>query len=329
LALGCTVNHSSSFDRKHYFYKDLPSGYQITQQYSTAPLLYVGKRLTVDPLAVNGCVAVSKNDDSTGQLTSDFVLPITRIQIEQDTAKSTKLVVPINAPTHRTTKILKNSPLEKFLIDHNRSSIPLIEIITPPVLTSPHEAAIAFAKIAEVLRATGVTTGDLHLGAMRCDVNVSLGLGNRRTEIKNLFSVRAIRDSCTYEITQQIRQYSANEPIEQCTKTWDGIKTILLRLKEGEKDYRYLPDADLPPVLLNEEFIRLAREDLPPLVDYLVTILMGLPHGLNMQMARRLAKSPAELSYYNSVMEMGKVDGMTLCNWYTLHGAANSGWYII
>jgi Asp-tRNA(Asn)/Glu-tRNA(Gln) amidotransferase B subunit len=84
----------------------------------------------------------------------------------------------------------------------------------------------------------GVTTADLHLGAMRCDVNVSLGLKSPRTEIKNLFSVRAVRDSCAYEIGQQIRAWEEKIPIVQSTKTWNGLKTVTLRTKEGEKDYR-------------------------------------------------------------------------------------------
>ena len=89
---------------------------------------------------------------------------------------------------------------------------------------------------------------------------------------------------------------------------------------------RYLPDADLPPIVLNEEFIRMARDDLPPLPDYLVTILMREPHNLTVHMAKRLARSPSELSYYNSVMEMGKsMDGSMLCNWYTPVSFANSG----
>lgn len=82
-----------------------------------------------------------------------------------------------------------------------------------------------------------------------------------------------------------------------------------------ETNCRYLPDADLPPIVLNDEFIGMARDELPPLPDYLVSILMDTPHNLTIQMAKRLSKSPTELSYYNAVMEMGKVDGLTLCNW--------------
>jgi len=124
------------------------------------------------------------------------------------------------------------------LLDHNRSSIPLIEIVTPPVLTSPHQAATAFSKIAVTLRAIGVTTGDFHYGAMRCDVNVSLGLSSPRTEIKNLFGIRAVRDSCQYEIEAQISQWRENRPIQSLTKTWDRTRTIEIREKLGEIDYR-------------------------------------------------------------------------------------------
>jgi aspartyl-tRNA(Asn)/glutamyl-tRNA(Gln) amidotransferase subunit B len=240
LALGCTINHQSSFDRKHYFYKDLPSGYQITQQYSTSLSLMP---LIVDPLAVNGSIVIAKCDDTTRQLREHFVLPITRIQLEQDTAK-TIITPPVNSRSICIEQILFSPPFGRILLDHNRASIPLVEIITPPSLTSPHQAATAFAKVAEILRATGTTTADLHLGAMRCDVNVSLGLGSARTEIKNLFSVRAVRDSCSYEIAQQIRLFESGEQMEQCTKTWDGIKTITLRVKEGEKDYRYFPNSN-------------------------------------------------------------------------------------
>lgn len=85
----------------------------------------------------------------------------------------------------------------------------------------------------------GVTTADLHLGAMRCDVNVSLGLGKGRVEIKNLFSTRAVRDSCEFEIGEQLRMFEKGLDVFQCTKTWNGVENVVLRQKEGEKDYRY------------------------------------------------------------------------------------------
>jgi len=235
LALGCMINRRSSFDRKHYFYKDLPSGYQITQQYRIPP--QSRPKLTKEPLAVSGSVPVNPTDDTTGQLTVAFILGITRVQLEQDTAKTTS--IPINGK-EEATALLNQAPLSQFLIDHNRSSIPLIEIITPPILRTPAEAAAAFAKVAEILRAAGVTTGDLHWGAMRCDVNVSLGLNSPRTEIKNLFSVSAVRDATRYEIEEQVRMYEMNVPIEASTKSWDGVAARFIRAKKGEKDYRYI-----------------------------------------------------------------------------------------
>ena len=224
LALGCKVSNRSSFDRKHYFYKDLPSGYQITQQYR---MLLLMAFLKVDPLASNGKIGIHPADDTTGNLQTPFLLPITRVQLEQDTAKT-------NTETLTTHK--------RSYIDFNRSSIPLIEIITPPVLTSAYQAATAFAKIVEILRATETSTADLHHGAMRCDVNISLGLNSPRTEVKNLNSVRAVREACLFEIAEQTKLYlnpETREQLVQSTKTFRDGKTITLRTKHGEKDYRY------------------------------------------------------------------------------------------
>jgi aspartyl-tRNA(Asn)/glutamyl-tRNA(Gln) amidotransferase subunit B len=186
-------------------------------------------------LAINGIVSIDKTDDSTGRLLESFVLPINRVQLEQDTAKSLKELLHI--PDDRQSDF-ENSPLKNIYLDHNRAGIPLIEIITPPVLPSGVHAATAFSKIADLLYATGVTTADLHFGAMRCDVNVSLGYHSPRTEIKNLNSIRAVREACSYEIEYQVDQIEKNGILEQNTKRWDGEKTILIREKEGEKDYR-------------------------------------------------------------------------------------------
>jgi Asp-tRNA(Asn)/Glu-tRNA(Gln) amidotransferase B subunit len=192
---------------------------------------------------------VHKRDDTTRQLAEDFVLPISRVQLEQDTAKTTTIQQlfnynvfeePLNSEKEMLGRIQEARQVqEKMLLDHNRSSIPLIEIITPPVLTSPHQAATALTKVAEILRATGVATADFHLGAMRCDVNVSLGLNSARTEIKNLFSSSAVRDACTFEIASLVELFHSQQEIVSQTKTWDGSKTVALREKEGEKDYRY------------------------------------------------------------------------------------------
>lgn len=166
-------------------------------------------------------------------------MPITRIQLEEDTAKT--LQTALNLPADLKQKFQDASPHGKkyLFIDHNRASIPLIEIVTPPVLHSPLQAAAAFAKVIDLLRSTGITSGRLEFGALRCDANVSLGRDSPRTEIKNLFSVRALRDACTFEINEQIQNVLNNSLLTARTKNWDGTTMVDLRDKETEKDYRY------------------------------------------------------------------------------------------
>jgi aspartyl-tRNA(Asn)/glutamyl-tRNA(Gln) amidotransferase subunit B len=287
--------------------------------------------LTIDPLAENGNINVQPSDDTTRTLKTHFQLPILRVQLEQDTAKTTDL-----------PSLLESSTL-RSLINYNRASTPLIEIITPPVLTSGFQAAAAFSKIIEVLRVTGSTTGDLYNGAMRCDVNISLGRMSERTEIKNLNSVKAVRDACNFEIQSQIREYEEFGRLNKVrtTKRWDWERTIVTREKEGEKDYRYthilfpyvpekvvrneletenryMPDADLPPIILTEEYVEQVRELLPMLPDYVVSMLLGPPHRLRLDMAKRLSVNPEELQYYADVFEEVDTDGIPVYNWYPL-----------
>jgi aspartyl-tRNA(Asn)/glutamyl-tRNA(Gln) amidotransferase subunit B len=188
--------------------------------------------LTLDPLAVNGNINIQPSDDTTRTIKHIFPLPIQRLQLEQDTAKTSD--IPSSPPSTNEPQPLTS------LINYNRSSVPLIEIITPPVLQSGYHAAAAFSKIIELLRVTGTTTGDLHNGAMRCDVNISLGRKPQRTEIKNLNSVKAVREACNYEIEVQTREFLERGVLDtvRTTKKWDGQKTIITREKEGEKDYR-------------------------------------------------------------------------------------------
>ena len=182
---------------------------------------------------------------------------------------------------------------------------------TPALLIRPD------AKVAELLRATGTSTAELHRGEMRCDVNISLGLNSSRVEIKNLNSVSAIRDACFYEIGQQIEQSVNNKvPITPATKRWTGEVTEIIRKKEGEQDYRYLPDADIPPLILSEEFIQKARDDIPPLPEYLISILLNPPHNLPALIAKRLSLFPDALTYYNAVLEVVPfMEGSVIARW--------------
>ena len=175
---------------------------------------------------MDGKIGVEPHADTTGHLKQPFVLPISRIQLEQDTGKTNTETL----PTHK-----------RSYIDYNRASIPLIEIITPPTLPDGHHAAAAFSKVIEILRATKTSTANLHHGAVRCDVNVSLGFNSPRVEIKNLNSVRAVREACSYEIEEQTRLWLDPETrgqIVQATKRWKYDRTVTLRTKQGEKDYR-------------------------------------------------------------------------------------------
>ncbi|KAJ4467903.1 Glutamyl-tRNA amidotransferase B subunit [Lentinula edodes] len=236
-ALGCSVNKRSSFDRKHYFYFDQPTGYQITQHYS--------------PFAVNG------------QYTSPKIgLPIRikQIQLEQDTAKS-----------------ITNARTRTALIDLNRAGAGLLEIVTEPDFRTAGQAAEYVRSLQELLRAVGVSDGNMEAGSLRCDVNVSINRPGEppgtRTEVKNInsikFMVAAIGyylycHSCTILETLGAKQKVPQETRGFNSETW---KTFKLRSKEDAPDYRYMPDPNLGVLVLSEEHIEAVRREMPPLPD--------------------------------------------------------------
>lgn len=237
LAFNCAIQHQSSFDRKHYFYQDQPSGYQITQYY--------------EPFAKDGKLILYPHDFPPGAAPQQdpIEIGIKQIQMEQDTAKT------VQQPPHT------------HLLDFNRVSHPLIEIITLPQIHDPAVAAVAVRKIQAILRSANACTTGMELGGLRADVNVSVrnrnqdvpaqaqsyhgvtGLG-QRTEIKNLASVRAVEDAIIAERDRQIEILESGGVIEGETRGWTlGSKTTKrLRGKEGEIDYRYMPDPDIPPI---------------------------------------------------------------------------------
>lgn len=247
LALGCTVHRKSAFDRKHYFYPDQPAGYQITQFYK--------------PFATDGQVTLSPSYTSEEE---NVVVRIERVQLEQDTAKS------LAGPGGTT------------LLDFNRVSHPLIEIVSRPDIHSASAAAAYVRKVQEVLKAVGAVTAGMETGALRADVNVSVRrraqegeeeapLG-QRTEIKNLSSLRAIQDAVTAESERQIEILEAGGTIASETRGWTigGAETTLLRVKEGEVDYRYMPDPDVPPLIISDELVQMLRDTLPQLPETIV-----------------------------------------------------------
>ncbi|MEO6761035.1 MAG: Asp-tRNA(Asn)/Glu-tRNA(Gln) amidotransferase subunit GatB [Candidatus Saccharimonadales bacterium] len=233
-ALNSVPQKFSKFDRKHYFYPDLPMGYQITQ--FDQPIVLGGK---VDIL-VDG---------------QKKTIGITRAHLESDAGKS----------THPAGK-------DYSLVDLNRAGTPLLEIVSEPDMHSPAEAKAYAHELYLRMRYADVSEAVLYYGNMRFDVNVSVSktseLGTR-TETKNLNSFKSVEKTVEYETNRQIERLEAGEKIDQETRGWDDDKqkTISQRTKEDAHDYRYMPDPDLPPIVLTDEYIERIKSAMPDLPD--------------------------------------------------------------
>jgi aspartyl-tRNA(Asn)/glutamyl-tRNA(Gln) amidotransferase subunit B len=226
------VNTKSVFSRKNYFYPDLPKGYQISQ--------------FDEPICGNGYIEFIINGEKKR-------IGITRAHIEEDAGKS----------THHG---------EFTLVNLNRSSVPLLEIVSEPDMRNPQEAAEYARSVRSVLRYLGVCDGNLEEGSMRCDCNVSVRkkgekkLGTR-TELKNINSFRFIEKAIQYEVERQIDSIEAGQAIVQETRLYDSTKnkTFSMRSKEEAHDYRYFPEPDLIPLKIDEAYIKKIKENLPEL----------------------------------------------------------------
>ncbi|KAB8346309.1 hypothetical protein FH972_023353 [Carpinus fangiana] len=276
LALNCHIQRKSSFDRKHYFWWDQPNGYQITQYY--------------EPFAKNGRITLYKHDDIDPDDGDEITIGIKQIQMEQDTAKTVA------------------QPPTTQLLDFNRVSHPLIEIITLPQIHSPKTAAALVRKIQAILKAVNANTTGMEMGGLRADVNVSVrdkyaqagsatleyagvkGLG-QRTEIKNLSSFKAVEDAIIAERERQISVLEAGGIIEGETRGWalGSTETKRLRGKEGEVDYRYMPDPDLGAVIIGDDLLIHLRDNMPMLPDESIKLLTEDPkYGLTIKDARTM-----------------------------------------
>ncbi|KFA75847.1 hypothetical protein S40288_01919 [Stachybotrys chartarum IBT 40288] len=244
LALDCGVERLSRFDRKHYFWWDQPSGYQITQYYQ--------------PFAKNGRLTLLARDGISPQDGESVSVRIKQVQLEQDTAKT--LAQPDNVNW----------------LDFNRVGAPLIEIITEPDIHHPRTAAVFVRKIQLLLNTVDACVSGMETGGLRADVNVSvrrtgdpaLPLGTR-TEIKNLSTIKAVEDAIIAERDRQIRELEAGRKIAGETRGWTiGSKeTRRLRGKEGEVDYRYMPDPDIAPLVIGSDVVDYLRSSLAVLPD--------------------------------------------------------------
>ncbi|KAL8822294.1 MAG: hypothetical protein Q9191_006968 [Dirinaria sp. TL-2023a] len=269
IALNCNIQRKSSFDRKHYFYPDQPAGYQITQYY--------------EPFAKDGSIVLYDHDGIAPEDGKSVTIGIKQIQMEQDTAKTIQ-----QAPS-------------TILLDFNRVSHPLIEIITLPQIHSPQTAAACVKKIQALLETVNAVTTGMEMGGLRADINVSVrplhkanestttytyhgvgGLG-QRTEIKNLSSFKAIEEAIVAERDRQIEVLESGGVVEGETRGWSlgSSETTRLRGKEGEVDYRYMPDPDLGPVIISQDLIDHISSTLPELPDQSIH---NLTHELGLQL---------------------------------------------
>ena len=233
LALGCTIAAHSKFDRKNYFYPDMPKNYQISQ-YDM-------------PLTTGGSVA----------LPSGKVVRLTRIHLEEDTGKN------IHAGGHMAAS-------DYTLVDYNRAGVPLMEIVSEPEIASPEEAEEYLLALKTVLLYLGVSDVKMHEGSLRCDANVSVRPAGSTTlgtkaEVKNMNSFRSVVRALQYEIQRQEEAIRKGERIEQETRNWDETRgvTYSTRSKEQAHDYRYFPDPDLVPLTVDQKMLDQWRAEIP------------------------------------------------------------------
>ncbi|KAH8687324.1 glutamyl-tRNA amidotransferase-like protein subunit B [Tricladium varicosporioides] len=258
LALNCKIQNTSQFDRKHYFHWDQPSGYQITQYYK--------------PFAKEGYIRLYAHDGIAKEDGDYIDIGIKQVQMEQDTAKTI------------------SEPGDIHLLDFNRVGLPLIEIITLPEIHHPSTAAALVRKVQIILNAVDACVLGMQSGGLRADVNVSVrrrdatggeheyagvkGLG-QRTEIKNLSSFKAVEDAIIAERDRQIQVLESGGVIEGETRGWTigSTETRRLRGKEGEVDYRYMPDPDLAPVVIGDDLVDYLKNTLGLLPDQEIDVL--------------------------------------------------------
>ena len=283
LGLNAQINLKSVFDRKNYFYPDLPQGYQISQYKS--------------PIVGEGEVLVDMPDGETVRV------GIERLHLEQDAGKS-----------------LHEEHPAVSLVDLNRSGVALMEIVTRPDLRSSEDAKAFLAKLRTILRYLGTCDGDMEKGHLRADVNVSVrrsgaGLGTR-CEIKNLNSIRFIGQAIEHEAWRQIGVIEDGGTIEQETRLFDPDKgeTRSMRSKEEAHDYRYFPDPDLLPLELSPSLVAQLRETLPELPDEKKTRFKR-DFGLTDYDAGVLVAERATAAYFEGVVEGGKRDTKLAANW--------------
>lgn len=284
LATKCRINEHSIFARKNYFYPDLPKGYQISQY--------------EEPICENGFIEVNPKNSSSKKI------GITRIHMEEDAGKS------IHDQSSAT------------LVDVNRCGVPLMEIVSEPDIRTAEEAYLYLSKIKQIVQYLNICDGNMEEGSLRCDANISVRLKGEKefgtkTEIKNMNSFRNVERAIEYEIKRQIELIEDGERIVQQTLLWDADanEAYPMRSKEEAHDYRYFPDPDLLPVIVNIEWKNEIAKSLPELPDAKQKRFIS-DYSLSVYDSEILTQAKALAEYYENVISITD-DYKTACNWVT------------
>ncbi len=272
LALGCDINMRSTFDRKNYFYADLPKGFQTTQDKS--------------PICIGGKIRVRAAKDAPQK-----EIRIHHIHLEEDAGKS----------------IHDQDPTDS-LLDFNRAGVPLLEIVSEPDLRSADEVAAYMEEIRRLVRWLGISDGNMEEGSLRCDVNISVRkkgetrFGNR-CEIKNMNSMRFAKRAIEYEVARQIALLESGGKVEQQTRGFDVAsgKTFELREKEDAHDYRYFPEPDLPPIRISAQELSQIKQDQPPL-PWVLEDAWQNQHGIPAYDAALLSQERDTATYFEEML---------------------------
>lgn len=283
LALNCEINQHNFFDRKNYFYADLPKGYQITQDNS--------------PICKNGFLNVVLANGEEKRI------GINRIHLEEDAGKS----------------IHDQHPNYSY-VDLNRAGVPLIEIVTEPDIRSAEEASALLAEIRTLVRHLNVSDGNMEEGSLRCDANISIRKPGStefgtRCEVKNLNSMRNVRRAMEFEFNRQIEVIEGGGKIIQSTLNFDADKgtTSPMRTKEEANDYRYFPDPDLQPISISDEWLAEIKSTMPILPKEIAKQLIA-NYGINKSEANILAEDIDLYSYFNKA-KLTVNNQKSLINW--------------
>jgi aspartyl-tRNA(Asn)/glutamyl-tRNA(Gln) amidotransferase subunit B len=275
LACNSTISRFNIFDRKNYFYPDLPKGYQLTQDRT--------------PICKGGTVSI-KN-----KVGEQITIQLNRIHIEEDAGKS------IHTESDTDT-----------LVDFNRAGTPLIEIVTEPVIKSSEDAAAFLGEVRKLVRYLEICDGNMEEGSMRCDANVSVMLAGakelgKKVEVKNMNSLRNVQRAIDFEIERQIEEIEKGHAIISETRTFDASngKTYGMRTKEELNDYRYFPDPDLSPVVISDEWLDTIKASMPSLPHELLFMFVN-EFGLPMYDAEVLTESKDIALYFEEVCKHSK-----------------------